>query len=75
MQAADPSGLEPELHITRRYRRCFMICPLCRSQKEMLFSVLSLAFICSEAHCGFELEVEVRDAEALLKPEQDLIFA
>jgi hypothetical protein len=52
-----------------------MICPSCRSQKEMLFSVLSLAFICSEVHCGFELEVEVRDAEALLKPEQDLIFA
>lgn len=41
----------------------------------MLFSVLSLSFICDEAHCGFELEVDVQDAEVLLRPEQDPIFA
>jgi hypothetical protein len=41
----------------------------------MLFSVLSIGFICSEVNCGFEFEVDAHDAEVLLRPEQDLIFA
>ena len=41
----------------------------------MLFSVLSLGFICSEANCGLEIQMDIRDAEVLLRPDQDLIFA
>jgi hypothetical protein len=52
-----------------------MICPSCRSENEMLFSVLSLGFICSEANCGLEIQVDVREAEVLLWPDQHLIFA
>ena len=40
-----------------------MKCPICRSENEMLFSVLSLSFICQDAHCGIELAVDLRDAE------------
>lgn len=52
-----------------------MTCPSCRTENEMLFSVLSHTFICAEADCGFELEVDPRDAEVLLRHEEDLIFA
>jgi hypothetical protein len=52
-----------------------MTCPSCRSENEMLFSALSSAFMCGEANCGFELEVDVQDAEVLLQPDQELIFA
>ena len=52
-----------------------MKCPICRSENEMLFSVLSHSFICQESHCGIELEVDPRDAEVLLQPEEELIFA
>jgi len=41
----------------------------------MLFSALSLSFICDEAPCGFELEVDPETAEVLLQPELSLAFA
>ena len=40
-----------------------MICPKCGSGNEMLFSVLSVSFVCNEAPCGFELEVDTETAE------------
>ena len=52
-----------------------MICPSCRSENEMLFSVLSQSFICDEIDCGLELEMEAQDAEVLLLPEEELILA
>jgi hypothetical protein len=41
----------------------------------MLFSALSLSFICDERACGLELEVDEHAAEVLLEPERDLTFA
>lgn len=41
----------------------------------MVFSVLSLGFICQEADCGLEIAIELHDAEALLHPEEELVFA
>lgn len=52
-----------------------MTCPKCSSSNEMLFSALSLSFICDEPACGLELEVDVNTAEVLLEPERDLTFA
>lgn len=52
-----------------------MICPSCRSGIEMLFSPLSLSFICDEPNCGFELEVDQQTAEILLQPDLDLTLA
>ena len=52
-----------------------MNCPKCRSENEMLFSALSLSFICDEPACGLELEVDAQTAEVLLQPERDLTFA
>jgi len=50
-------------------------CPKCGSENEMLFSSLSVSFVCSEAPCGFELEVDPETAEILLQPEVELTFA
>lgn len=52
-----------------------MICPSCRSGNEMLFSALSLSFICEEEPCGFELAVDLHTAEVLLQPEVELTLA
>jgi hypothetical protein len=43
----------------------------------MVFSVLSHGFVCQEADCGFEMEMEWRDLAVLLdlQPEEELIFA
>ena len=35
-----------------------MICPGCRNENEMAYSVLSNSLICLEPECGFELEME-----------------
>ena len=51
-----------------------MTCPSCKSG-EMLFSGLSLSFICDEAPCGFELEVDLHTAEVLLEAELELTHA
>jgi len=52
-----------------------MTCPRCGSDNEMLFSTLSLSFICNEAPCGFELAVDTETAEVLLQPEVELTLA
>jgi len=52
-----------------------MNCPACKSENEMVFSVLSHGFVCQEANCGLELELEWQDAEVLLHPDQELVFA
>jgi len=41
----------------------------------MVFSVLSHGFICQEADCGFELEMDWQDIAVLLQPEEELVFA
>ena len=43
-----------------------MICPACKSENEMAYSVLIHGFVCSEPNCGLELEMEHCDAEAIL---------
>ena len=35
-----------------------MTCPLCAGKNEMAYSALSNGFVCLEANCGFELEME-----------------
>jgi len=52
-----------------------MTCPSCRSENEMLFSPLSLSFICEEEPCGLELAVDLHTAEVLLQPEVELTLA
>ena len=52
-----------------------MTCPRCKSENEMLFSVLSHGFICQEADCGLELEMDRQDLAVLLEPEEELVFA
>ena len=41
----------------------------------MVFSVLSQGFLCQEADCGLEIELELRDIEVLLQPEEELVYA
>jgi hypothetical protein len=41
----------------------------------MLFSALSLSFICAEKDCGLEMDVDPQTAEVLLQEEEDLAFA
>jgi len=57
------------------YRRSNVNCPSCRSDKEMLFMVLSLSFICQEPHCGQEFQVSPQEAEVLLEPEERFVLA
>ena len=52
-----------------------MTCPRCGSENEMLFSALSLSFICNEAPCGLEIEVDPETAELLLEPKVELTLA
>ena len=50
-----------------------MICPGCRSENEMAYSVLSNGFVCLEPTCGFELEMEPVQAQEVLEPEKELV--
>jgi hypothetical protein len=53
-----------------------MICPICRSDSEMAYSSFLSGFICLGPTCGFELEMEDRDAaELVLSPEEELVLA
>ena len=52
-----------------------MICPACKSNNEMAYSVLSNGFVCLERECGFELETEYFDAEVVHQHEEELVFA
>jgi hypothetical protein len=50
-----------------------MICPHCASQTEMAYSVLSNGQVCLEPNCGFELEMELAEAQQLLETEDALV--
>jgi hypothetical protein len=50
-----------------------MRCPACGS--EMAYSVLGHGFICIERECGMELEMDEEDAELILQPADELVFA
>ena len=52
-----------------------MICPSCRSDNEMAYSVLSHGFVCLEKDCGFELEVDMGEADAIFAPVPELVCA
>ena len=51
-----------------------MICPRCRSENEMAYSVLSNGLVCLEAGCGFELEIDPVEAHEVLETEEELVF-
>ena len=69
------SGMELEVQLLSQNWRYIMTCPSCRSENEMLFSALSLSFICEEEPCGLELAVDLHTAEVLLQPEVELTLA
>jgi len=50
-----------------------MICPGCRSEGDMAYSVISNGFICMESGCGFELEMEPVQAQQVLEHEEQLV--
>ena len=52
-----------------------MICPNCRSNDEMAYSVLSHGFVCLEKDCGFELEMDAEEADAILASAPELVCA
>jgi hypothetical protein len=51
-----------------------MICPNCRSENEMAYSVLSHGMVCLDSECGFEVEMEPSDAEEILESVEELVF-
>ena len=50
-----------------------MICPGCRGENEMVYSVLSNSLVCLESGCGFELEMEPVQAHEILETEDELV--
>jgi len=50
-----------------------MICPNCRSENEMAYSVLSSGMVCLDSECGFEVEMEPADAEEILESAEELV--
>ena len=52
-----------------------MICPRCKSENEMPFSIFSHSFICQQPDCGLEIEMDCLDLEVLLLPEDELAVA
>ncbi len=50
-----------------------MICPVCATDNEMAYSVLSNSLVCLEAECGFELEMDPIDAHQVLETEEELV--
>ena len=50
-----------------------MICPGCRGENEMAYSVLSNSLVCLESGCGFELEMEPVQAHEILETEDELV--
>ena len=50
-----------------------MICPSCRSENEMAYSVLSNGWICLEADCGFEVEMDRHQAQEVLETAEELV--
>lgn len=52
-----------------------MICPRCKKDYEMEFSVFSHSFICQEPECGLEVEMDCLDVEVLMMAEDELAVA
>lgn len=52
-----------------------MICPRCRCENEMAYSVISNGLVCLEPDCGFELEIDAWEAHQVLEPEGQLVCA
>ena len=52
-----------------------MICPACRNENEMAYSILSHAFVCLQSGCGFEVEVDQPQALQILEPLGELACA
>jgi hypothetical protein len=52
-----------------------MICPVCASHDEMAYSALSHSFICIDADCEFELEVDPAEAQEFLDPVAEEVIA
>ena len=50
-----------------------MICPGCKCENEMAYSALSHGFVCLEADCGLELEMDPADAMQVLEFEDELV--
>ena len=50
-----------------------MICPGCRNENEMAYSVLSNSLVCLETECGFELEMDPIEAHQVLENEEELV--
>ena len=51
-----------------------MICPNCRSDSEMAYSVLSQGMVCLDTDCGFEVEMEPAQAREILETVEELVF-
>lgn len=52
-----------------------MICPRCGHENEMAYSVLSNGLICMQSGCGFEIEMSADEAQQILEPVEELVFA
>ena len=50
-----------------------MICPTCTGENEMAYSALFHGFICLEARCSFELEMDPVQAREVLEPKEELV--
>lgn len=50
-----------------------MICPRCKGENEMAYSVLSNGLLCLGPECGFELEMSPREAHQVLENEEELV--
>lgn len=50
-----------------------MICPACCGENEMAYSALAHGFVCLDAACSFELEMEPVEAQEVLKGEEELV--
>jgi len=50
-----------------------MICPGCRNENEMAYSVLSNSLVCLDPECGFELEMDPFEAQQILETEEELV--
>ena len=50
-----------------------MICPVCGTENELAYSVISNGLVCLEPNCGFELEIEPLEARQVLETEEELV--
>jgi hypothetical protein len=50
-----------------------MICPNCRSENEMAYSVLSNGMVCLDSECGFEVEMDTTQAQDILETVEELV--